>query len=74
MTQKELIHVLIDRLDEEQLSALTKIVESMIYPVEELTSEEKAELAHAVQEYKNGKFLQGKAADGWHSRGQIYKR
>ncbi len=63
LTHKELLHVLIERLDEEQLSALAKVVESMVYPVEELTSEEKIELERALQEYKDGKVLLGKEAD-----------
>ena len=63
MTHKELLHILIDRLDEEQLSALAKVVESMVYPVEELTSEEKSELGQAIQEYKEGKVLRGQDAD-----------
>lgn len=63
MTHKELLHVLIERLDEEQISALAKVVESMVYPVQELTSEEKTEFERALQEYKDEKVLRGKEAD-----------
>ncbi len=67
MSQKEPLHDLIERLDDNQLAALKVIVESMVYQVEELSFEDKTDLDKAIEEYKDGKVLRGKEVDEYFS-------
>lgn len=71
MTDKEKLVLLIGRLNSEEISALSKIVTSMVQsklPVEdeELTEEEEKELDEAIKAYKNGEldgFEEGESLD-----------
>ncbi|WP_040980433.1 MULTISPECIES: hypothetical protein [Oceanobacillus] len=61
MTEKERLFLLIGRLNSDEVSALSKIVSSMVYsrfPVddEELTEEEERELKAAIKEMEAGKY------------------
>ncbi|MCF6094532.1 hypothetical protein L1765_11215 [Microaerobacter geothermalis] len=57
MTEKEVLFSLNDRLDEPQISA------TMVYPLEELTEDDKKHLDESIEEYHRGYVLRGKEAD-----------
>ncbi|WP_193065034.1 hypothetical protein [Oceanobacillus oncorhynchi] len=68
MTEKEKLFLLIGRLSSDEVTALSKIVSSMVYsrfPAEdeELTEEEQKELDAAIKAYKKGEFEEGESLD-----------
>lgn len=64
---REHVKALIDRLTDEQVQALWIILESMAWPVEEISPEEVAELAEARDEIEAGRGI--KAEDVWRELG-----
>lgn len=68
MTEKEKLFLLIGRLSSDEVTALSKIVSSMVYsrfPAEdeELSEEEQKELDAAIKAYKKGEFEEGESLD-----------
>ncbi|MEW6727550.1 MAG: hypothetical protein AB1327_11445 [Bacillota bacterium] len=57
----------IDRLTDEQVQVLWILLESMVWPTEEITPEETAEIEEALAEIDAGKRL--KAEDVWKELG-----
>ncbi len=64
---KEYVKALIDRLTDEQVQALWVILNSMAWPIEEITPEEAAEIRKARTEIEAGKGI--KAEDVWRELG-----
>lgn len=58
---------LIDHLNDEQVNALCVILQSQVWPVEEITQEEAIEIAEARAELEAGKEI--KAEDVWRELG-----
>jgi len=70
MNEKEKLFSLIDRLTSDEISALGKIVNSMVssrkrteYPEEELTQDEERKLDAAIKEIEKGDFARGDNLD-----------
>lgn len=64
---REYVKALIDRLTDEQVQALWVILNSMAWPVEEVTPEEMAEIEEGFAEIDSGKGV--KAEDVWKELG-----
>jgi len=64
---KEIVKALIDRLNNEQVEALRVIIESMIWPEEDITPEEAEAIAQGEAEIKAG--LGVKAEEVWKELG-----
>jgi hypothetical protein len=64
---KEYVKALIDRLTDEQVQALWVILNSMAWPIEEITPEETAEIGKARTEIEAGRGI--KAEDVWRELG-----
>lgn len=60
---REHVKALIDRLSDEQVQALWVILNSMAWPAESVTREEKAEIEEALAEIDSGKGV--KAEEVW---------
>ena len=64
---REYVKALIDRLTDEQVKALRVILESMAWPIEEVSPEEIAEIEEGFAEIEAGKGV--KAKDVWKELG-----
>ena len=64
---REYVKALIDRLEEDQLEALSVLLEYLAFPVVELDPEEARELDEALAEVRKGNFV--RAEDVWKELG-----
>jgi len=64
---REYVKALIDRLTDEQVQALWVVLTSMVWPTEEVTPEEIAEIKEGLADIEAGKKM--KAEDVWKELG-----